>query len=336
MGTHPIFESDFDCLTEKIMRAVGREVNFNSFGSIHDYSKTANSFQSNLCSPLPSLLKSPIRRIPNLSNSFNQNSGNSQSPSEENSSNESAQDEESENEPKSEDLKKNRKSTFFSSWEKYAEEDPGEPFRRRRNFVGQKRKYNIKKRRHITCIKDKLECHRKLRVLPVKYECRYCARTYQMEGTYRRHFISHFDCRHFACEICDTSNRDANEARLHLKDAHENESHDLRCPQCPADKRPFASAHILNEHMKISHPITSALFNCIFCHVRLPLSEMGLIEEHLASHSRLENENNELETLVRLLNDSEHVDSEQSRDAEQSHDAEQDVKEEYIKIEVSD
>ena len=44
----------------------------------------------------------------------------------------------------------------------------------------------------------------------------------------------------------------------------------------------------------------------------------------------LENENNELETLVRLLNDSEHVDSEQSRDAEQ------DVKEEYIKIEVSD
>ena len=50
----------------------------------------------------------------------------------------------------------------------------------------------------------------------------------------------------------------------------------------------------------------------------------------------LENENNELETLVRLLNDSEHVDSEQSRDAEQSHDAEQDVKEEYIKIEVSD
>lgn len=83
------------------------------------------------------------------------------------------------------------------------------------------------------------------------------------------------------------SNRDANELRLHLKDAHENESHDLRCPQCPADKRPFASAHILNEHMKISHPITSALFNCIFCHVRLPLSEMGLIEEHLASHSRL-------------------------------------------------
>ena len=55
------------------------------------------------------------------------------------------------------DLKKNRKSTFFSSWEKYAEEDPGEPFRRRRNFVGQKRKYNIKKRRHITCIKDKRE-----------------------------------------------------------------------------------------------------------------------------------------------------------------------------------
>ena len=47
-------------------------------------------------------MKSPIRRIPNLSNSFNQNSGNSQSPSEENSSNESAQDEESENEPKSE------------------------------------------------------------------------------------------------------------------------------------------------------------------------------------------------------------------------------------------
>lgn len=83
------------------------------------------------------------------------------------------------------------------------------------------------------------------------------------------------------------SNRDANELRLHLKEAHENESHDLRCPQCPADKRPFASAHILNEHMKISHPITSALFNCIFCHVRLPLSEMGLIEEHLASHSRL-------------------------------------------------
>ena len=39
--------------------------------------------------------------------------------------------------------------------------------------------------------------------------------------------------------------------------------------------------------MKISHPITSALFNCIFCHVRLPLSEMALIEEHLASHSRL-------------------------------------------------
>ena len=52
---------------------------------------------------ISSLLKSPIRRIPNLSNSFNnQNSGNSQSPSEENSSNESAQDEESENEPKSE------------------------------------------------------------------------------------------------------------------------------------------------------------------------------------------------------------------------------------------
>ena len=39
--------------------------------------------------------------------------------------------------------------------------------------------------------------------------------------------------------------------------------------------------------MKISHPITSALFNCIFCHVRLPLTEMALIEEHLASHSRL-------------------------------------------------
>ena len=40
-----------------------------------------------------------------------------------------------------------------------------------------------------------------------------------------------------------------------------------------------------------------------------------------------------METLVRLLNDSEHVDSEeQSRDAE----GEQDVKEEYIKIEVSD
>ena len=53
-------------------------------------------------------------------------------------------------------------------------------------------------------IKFLVECHRKLRVLPVKYECRYCARTYQMEGTYRRHFISHFDCRHFACEICDT------------------------------------------------------------------------------------------------------------------------------------
>ena len=46
----------------------------------------------------------------------------------------------------------------------------------------------------------------------------------------------------------------------------------------------------------------------------------------------LENENNELETLVRLLHDehSEHVDGEQSRDGEQ------DVKEEYIKIEVSD
>ena len=41
---------------EKIMRAVGREVNFNSFGSIHEYSKTANSFQSNLCSPLPRYL----------------------------------------------------------------------------------------------------------------------------------------------------------------------------------------------------------------------------------------------------------------------------------------
>lgn len=41
-----------------------------------------------------------------------------------------------------------------------------------------------------------------------------------------------------------------------------------------------------------------------------------------------------METLVRLLNDehSEHVDSEQSRDAN----GEQDVKEEYIKIEVSD
>ena len=29
-----------------------------------------------------------------------------------------------------------------------------------------------------------------------------CARTYQMEGTYRRHFISHFDSRLYACEIC--------------------------------------------------------------------------------------------------------------------------------------
>ena len=47
----------------------------------------------------------------------------------------------------------------------------------------------------------------------------------------------------------------------------------------------------------------------------------------------LENENNELETLVRLLHDehSEHSNGEQSRD-----DSEQDVKEEYIKIEVSD
>lgn len=76
--------------------------------------------------------------------------------------------------------------------------------------------------------------------------------------------------------------------------------------------------------------MASALFNCIFCHVRLPLSETGLIEEHLASHSRLENENNELETLVRLLND-EHND-------QQSHvaDDDQDAKEEYIKIEVTD
>ena len=49
----------------------------------------------------------------------------------------------------------------------------------------------------------------------------------------------------------------------------------------------------------------------------------------------LENENNELETLVRLLNDSEHVESANIVGAEQ-HDAEQDVKEEYIKIEVSD
>ena len=65
------------------------------------------------------------------------------------------------------DLKKNRKSTFFSSWEKYAEEDPGEPFRRRRNFVGQKRKYNIKKRRHITCIKDKRKSWKFLRRVAV-------------------------------------------------------------------------------------------------------------------------------------------------------------------------
>lgn len=325
------------------MRAVGRGVNFNSFESIHDYSKTANSFKSNICSRLPSLLKSPIRRIPNLSNSFNQKPGNSQkygfsqnSGDSQNSedSNESSPSNEDSNEDdidsKYEDskLKIARKSTIFSSWTKYGEEDVGETLvssRRRkkgRNYVGQKRKYNIKNRRHITCHKDKLECHRKLRVLSVKYECRYCARTYQMEGTYRRHFISHFDCRHFACEICDTSCRDANEARDHLK-----KHTDLQCSQCPVERKPFASAHILNEHMKISHPTTSAIFNCIFCHVRLPLNDYDQIEAHLASHSRLENENNELENLVRVLNSSGETNS--NKDDE-------DVKQEYIKIEVSD
>ena len=51
--------------------------------------------------------------------------------------------------------------------------------------------------------KCSVECHRKLRVLSNKFECPFCSRKYQMEGTYKRHFISHFDSRHFACEICN-------------------------------------------------------------------------------------------------------------------------------------
>jgi len=118
-----------------------------------------------------------------------------------------------------------------------------------------------------------------------------CNRTYQMEGTYRRHFISHFDARLYACEICQCSNRDATQARLHLK-SHE-EHH---CAPC---SKTFANSHVLNEHLKIHHAEISSRFNCVFCsESNIPLVNYSDIEEHLASHSRLENDN-ELENIVR-------------------------------------
>jgi hypothetical protein len=134
-----------------------------------------------------------------------------------------------------------------------------------------------------------------------------------MEGTYKRHFISHFDSRHFACEICNQSNRDANEARIHLRQHSER-----KCTICPEEKKiEFTNSHVLNEHMKMQHALVSSMFNCIFCHAKIPLSQPDLIEEHLASHSRLENDN-ELENLLRQrLNETN----------------EDEIKEEYIEAE---
>lgn len=208
--------------------------------------------------------------------------------------------------------KRKKGNSFFSSWTEYTENEltknnnelkpdqslpdgfqiewhkkrpRGRPRDQRKTIV-----YNKSHRRHITCDKDKDECYRKKRILSSRFSCPMCARTYQMEGTYRRHFISHFDSRLYACEICQMSNRDASQARLHLKE------HEIsKCSPC---EKSFANSHVLNEHLKIHHPQISAMFNCVFCSTILPLQNYDQIEEHLASHSRLENDN-ELENMVR-------------------------------------
>ena len=75
------------------------------------------------------------------------------------------------------------------------------------------------------------------------------------------------------------SNRDASQARLHLKEH--------KISKCSPCEKSFANSHVLNEHLKIHHPQISAMFNCVFCSTILPLQNYDQIEEHLASHSRL-------------------------------------------------
>jgi len=200
---------------------------------------------------------------------------------------------------------KRKRASFFGSWEKYTEAENDEYCRLNNRAVSSdtktieiidldeyekeqmKQQVRTKQRaKHAASIRKKQEHLR-------KFKCQFCYRSYQMEGTYRRHLITHFDCRNFSCEICQKPNRDVTAARIHL-----NSHSEVQCSHCT---KKFCNPAQLNEHLKLEQPNISARYNCIFCcDTSLDLGDIESIEEHLAKHSRLENMNNDVEAIVRL------------------------------------
>jgi len=206
--------------------------------------------------------------------------------------------------------KRSRNSaSFFTTWEKYTAAE-NRDYCRLNNKIQSPEPKNVlvidldeyekelDQQNAKSMQRAKLARFRKAQNLARKYKCKFCSRAYQLEGTFRRHVLTHFDCQAFTCQICKKPNRTQGDLRRHLLKHGE-----TKCLKCTSG-RIFASSVKLHEHLKSAHAKTSQSkaaskkYTCLICTQTMDKDNLFQIEEHLASHSRLENVNEELAKLV--------------------------------------